>query len=156
MKSCSGCLPLWSRCSLSSCSWRSGGSCLMIRPRINPVSAQDEVDDDDEVSPWCSRSSSSVSSGWLWCCLPGTEAPDPAADTWSPGLDIIWRKRRQQRWDLNVIFTLKGPSTKTVHLERNHSHHQQWLTTKQIFFFFYKTFWKSGSLKEWCKPFHVI
>lgn len=87
-KSCSACLSL---CSLSSCSCGSGGSCLMTRPRSNPVSDAEveEEDDEDEESPWCSLSSSSVSSGWLWCCLPGPEAPELAAEIWSPGLDII-------------------------------------------------------------------
>lgn len=87
-KSCSACLSL---CSLSSCSWRSGGSCLMTSPRRGPSSCAEveEEDEEEEDSPWCSLSSSSVSSGWLWCCLAGPEVLEPVAETWSLGLDII-------------------------------------------------------------------
>lgn len=61
-KSCSACLSL---CSLSSCSWRSRGSFLMTSPRRGPMSCAevDEEDEEEEDSPWCSLSSSSVSSG---------------------------------------------------------------------------------------------
>lgn len=79
---CSACLSR-SLCSTSSCSsWGSGGSCLMVTPagRAPPS--------------WCSRSSSSVSSGWLWCWRP---------TGLSLGFVIIWgknkaRKTKTERW----------------------------------------------------------
>lgn len=91
-----------SLCSLSSCSCGSRGSCLMTSPRRGPVSCADvdEGDEEEEERPWCSRSSSSVSSGWLWCCLAGPEALVFAVETWSPGLDMIYgaKKKAQVRW----------------------------------------------------------
>lgn len=100
-KSFSTCLSL---SSLSSCcSWGSGGSCLMTSPRRGPVSCTDVVEDDEdeEERPWCSLSSSSVSSGWLWCCLAGPEVLEPAAETWSLGLDMILgmkKRRSDETW----------------------------------------------------------
>lgn len=96
-----------SLCSLSSCSCGSRGSCLMTSPCRGPVSCADvdEEHEEEEESPWCSRSSSSVSSGWLWCCLAGPEAPLFTVETWSPGLDMIYRGKReaQVRWQRSAI-----------------------------------------------------
>lgn len=86
---CSACLSR-SLCSTSSCSsWGSGGSCLMVTPagRAPPS--------------WCSRSSSSVSSGWLWCWRP---------TGLSLGFVIIWGKNKAPKtktepwWCSNVKF----------------------------------------------------
>lgn len=61
----------------------------MTRPCSGPISCAEVEDDeeDEEDSPWCSLSSSSVSSGWLWCCLAGPL--EHGAETASLGLGIF-------------------------------------------------------------------
>lgn len=82
----------FSLCSFSSSSRGSKGSCFMTSPLRGPVSCADIDDDDEEEgeSSWCSWSSSSVSSGWLWCCLAGPDGLEFTVEAGSPGLDMIW------------------------------------------------------------------